>query len=121
MRWRQILCFGMLSWLAPVPLLAAEPDRQGVEFFEGKIRPVLIQHCYSCHSEEAKKTKGGLRVDTRDGLRKGGEIGPAIVPGEVKNSLLIDAIRHSRADLQMPPKAKLSEGVIADFVKWVEM
>jgi len=121
MRWHQALCFGTLSWLAPVPLLAAEPDRQGIEFFESKIRPVLIQHCYSCHSEEAKKTKGGLRVDTRDGLRKGGEIGPAIVPGEVKNSLLIDAIRHSRADLQMPPKAKLSEGVIADFVKWVEM
>ncbi|MBL8795830.1 MAG: PSD1 domain-containing protein [Planctomycetia bacterium] len=102
-------------------LRAAEPDPQGIAYFEKKIRPVLVQQCYACHSEEAKKIKGGLRVDLREGLLRGGESGPAVVPGQVKDSLLIQAIQHAKADLKMPPKVKLPDAVIADFVKWVEL
>ncbi len=95
---------------------------QHAEFFEQKIRPVLVAHCYECHSEKTaatKKLKAGLRVDTREGLRIGGDSGPAVVPKDLKRSLLISAIRHE--DWQMPPKGKLPEAVIADFVKWVEL
>jgi hypothetical protein len=67
-----------------------EPDRAQVEFFETKIRPVLVEHCYKCHSAQAAKLKGGLRLDTRDGLRKGGDSGPAIVPGDPAGSLLLN-------------------------------
>ena len=95
---------------------------EGVEFFEQKIRPVLVNRCYSCHSVEAasKKTlKGGLLLDTRDATRKGGESGVAVVPGKPEDSLLISAIRHE--SIKMPPKGKLADNVIADFVKWVQI
>jgi hypothetical protein len=95
---------------------------ESTEFFEQKIRPVLVDRCYSCHSAKAaaKKTlKGGLLLDTREALRKGGESGPAIVPGKPQESLLIAAIRHE--SIEMPPKEKLPDQVIADFVKWVQM
>jgi hypothetical protein len=88
------------------------------EFFENKIRPVLAGECYECHS--ARQVKGGLRLDWRDALLKGGNSGPAIVPGDAKNSLLITAITHARADLKMPEKGvKLDDAVIRDFIKWV--
>ena len=95
---------------------------EGVEFFEQKIRPVLADRCYSCHSADAasKKTlKGGLLLDTREATRKGGESGPAVVPGKPEDSLLIAAIRHE--SIRMPPKGKLPDDAIADFVKWVEI
>ncbi len=95
-----------------------------VEFFEKKIRPVLVDKCYKCHSADADKVKGGLLVDTRDGIRNSGDNGHAVVPGDVKSSLLIRAIRHEDSDLQMPPKkegGKLSDEVIADFEKWIAM
>lgn len=94
-----------------------------VAFFESKIRPVLVKECYSCHSAEAAKTKklrGGLQLDTREGIRKGGDAGPAVVPGDPKKSLLIAAMRHEPAVEKMPPNGKLSDEVIADFVKWIE-
>src|SRR6516164_8420851 len=68
---------------------ADKPDPAGVEFFEKKIRPVLIEQCYSCHSTEAKKQKGGLLLDSRAGLLKGGDTGPALVPGKPADSLII--------------------------------
>src|SRR5205085_7271600 len=89
------------------------------EFFEKKVRPGLVQHCYQCHSAEAKKLKGGLHLDTRDGVRKGGETGPAIVPGKPADSLLIQALRYG--ELKMPPKGKLPDAIIADFEKWIAM
>ncbi|HVX13878.1 MAG TPA: PSD1 and planctomycete cytochrome C domain-containing protein [Pirellulales bacterium] len=92
------------------------------DFFETKIRPVLVQECYQCHSAQAaaqKKLKGGLLLDTRDASRKGGESGPAVVPGKPDESLLVRALRHE--DFEMPPKGKLPDAVIADFVKWIEM
>ena len=95
-------------------------DETGVEFFEKKIRPVLVSECYKCHSKE-KKVKGELRLDWRGGWQKGGESGSAIIPGRVGKSLLIQAIRHADADLKMPPKKKLSAEQISDFEKWVAM
>lgn len=94
-------------------------DAGGMEFFEAKIRPVLLQHCYECHSAEAKSVKGGLQLDSRAATQKGGDSGPGVVPKSVDGSLLIDALRHD--SFEMPPKGKLPDSVIADFVKWVEM
>ena len=93
-----------------------------VEFFENKIRPVLAENCYSCHSQKSEKVKGGLFLDTKGGLLKGGDNGPAIVAGDPEKSLLIKAIRYTDANLQMPPKdKKLSTEQIADFEAWVKM
>jgi hypothetical protein len=99
--------------------LSADENQKGIEFFENKIRPVLVEHCYQCHAADAKKIRGGLVLDTRDGLLTGGDSGPAIVPENVKRSLLISALRHE--DLEMPPKSKLPDGVIQDFEDWVKM
>jgi cephalosporin-C deacetylase-like acetyl esterase len=88
-------------------------------YFEKKIRPVLVAQCYQCHSTDAKEIKGGLALDSREGIRKGGDSGPAVVPGDVSASLLIAAIRHEDG-LAMPPKSKLTDEQIADFVKWIE-
>jgi hypothetical protein len=88
-----------------------------VAFFEQKIRPVLAEHCYKCHSSRAKKVRGRLRLDSREGVRKGGDRGPAVVPGDVAASLLIKALRYD--ELQMPPTGKLPESVIADFEAWI--
>ena len=100
---------------------AATPDEVGVQLFREKIQPVLEASCYECHSATATKIKGGLRLDSREASRHGGETGPAVVPGDPRKSLLIQAIRHE-GDLQMPAKKpKLADAVIADFVKWVEL
>ena len=77
--------------------------------------------CAKCHASTSEKVKGGLLVDSREGLRKGGDTGPAVVPGNLDESLLITAIRYNDESLQMPPKTKLSDEVIADFEKWVKM
>jgi cytochrome c553 len=102
---------------------AADPiPAEQVKFFESKIRPVLIAQCYSCHSAETKKgPKAGLALDTRDGLRKGGDSGPAVLTGNAKKSLLIKALKGLDDQAEMPPKEKLSADVIADFEKWVTM
>ncbi|QDT44970.1 Planctomycete cytochrome C [Gimesia alba] len=118
--------FQMLVCLCIVLLMScvagaanAEKPSPGLEFFENKIRPVLIEHCYECHSAATTEIKGGLRVDSRDALRSGGENGAAVVPHKADESLLLDALRHE--SFEMPPGKKLSEEVIADFVKWVEL
>lgn len=113
----QISLFAMFT--AGITASAEETD--DVRFFESRIRPVLVESCYECHSHEADKAKGGLWLDSRAGIRAGGDTGPAVVPGNVKDSLLIDAIAHTDPDLEMPPKEpKLSAAVIADFKKWIE-
>ncbi len=91
----------------------------GDAFFEQRIRPLLVEHCYACHSGRAKKQKGGLRLDLRSTVRSGGESGPAIVPGRPEQSLLISAVRHE--SLKMPPERKLSDRAIADLVRWIEL
>ncbi len=95
---------------------------EGLDFFEKKIRPVLADSCYQCHSAKAKKPAGGLLLDSRDAMLKGGASGqPAIVPGDVEKSLLIKAIRYSDAKLQMPMGGKLSAQIIKDFEAWVKV
>ena len=92
----------MIPLLVTLSLLAApEANQEGIEFFEKKIRPVLVGECYSCHSSEAKDLKGSLRLDSRPGVRQGGATAAAVVPGNVSKSLLIAAIR--REGLKMPP------------------
>jgi hypothetical protein len=99
-----------------------EPSREGVEFFEKKIRPVLVESCYACHSAKAKQPQGGLLLDSLEAMRKGGASGqPAIVPGDPEKSLLIRAIRYTDPKLQMPFGSKLPERVIKDFEEWVKM
>lgn len=99
-------------------LAAADLKPADVEFFESKIRPVLVAECYECH--DAKKQKGDLRLDYRDGLLKGGEEGPSIVPGDAKKSLLIQSMAYTHETLQMPKKRpKLDAKIIADFAEWV--
>jgi hypothetical protein len=112
----------LLALLVLLHLLAAVAlaDDAGNEFFEKKIRPVLKQHCYECHSESAKEIKAGLRLDTADGLREGGDSGPAITPGDPDDSLLIKAVRYKEDDLQMPPAGKLPEATIKDLEEWVK-
>ncbi len=99
-------------------------DAGGVEFFEKHIRPVLSQKCYGCHSTESGKTKGGLLLDTREGIRAGGDTGHAVVPGNLKDSLLIKAMSYTDKDIAMPPKkegGKLPDDVIAKFTQWIQM
>ncbi|RBP40437.1 cytochrome c [Roseimicrobium gellanilyticum] len=90
-------------------------------FFERKIRPVLVEQCYECHSTQSKKVKGGLMLDTKEATLHGGDTGPAVVPGKITDSLLIEAIRYGNKDMEMPPKGKLPASVIADFEAWVKM
>jgi len=91
------------------------------DFFESKIRPALVKHCYECHSQESGKMKGELRLDTRAASLRGGDSGAAVVPGKLDDSLLIKAISYDDPGLMMPPKHKLEKAVIADFRKWIEM
>ena len=96
---------------------SATADAARVEFFETRIRPVLVEHCYSCHSTDAKEVKGGLVLDSRQGLLVGGDSGVALVPGNPDASLLLEALRHE--GLEMPPDRKLPDAVIADFAAWI--
>ncbi len=96
-----------------------EPTAEGIKFFEAKIRPVLIDQCYRCHSSEGQGVRGGLSVESRDALAAGGESGPAIVPGDLEQSMLWNAINYR--DFNMPPKTKLPTETIADFRQWIEM
>jgi len=110
--------------LSTSQLVADEkPNAAGVAFFEAKIRPVLIEQCYSCHSAEAaknKKLRGGLYLDSKAGVYSGGDSGPAVAPGKPKESLLVKALR-GQDGLSMPPKQRLSASVVADFERWIEM
>ena len=102
--WAAVVCFG----LAVLSASASSPESSGIEFFEKHVRPVLVENCYKCHSAEAEKLKGGLHLDSKEGVLKGGDTGPAIVPGQPDKSLLIKAVRYGDENLQMPPKNKKS-------------
>jgi len=106
------ILLGGLAW-------SQESDPKRTEFFEKKIRPVLSDRCYSCHSAQAEKLKGSLLLDTREGMLKGGDTGPAIVAGDPKKSLLVKAVHWEDDDLKMPPKKKLAADQIADLEAWI--
>lgn len=111
----------MLALLMPIGSSAtADEATEATAFFESKIRPVLVQHCYQCHSTKSGKSEGGLRLDSRNGIRAGGDRGAAIVPEDAKKSVLLTAISHADPDLKMPPKKeRLPESVINDFKTWI--
>jgi hypothetical protein len=94
---------------------------QAVDVFEKKIRPLLAERCYECHSPAGKSIKGGLRLDTPEDLLKGGDSGPVVVPGDPDKSRLILAVRHTLSDLKMPPKTRLSDREVADLTEWVKL
>lgn len=120
---RSLLLTGIVAFALAPAIRAADPTPEQADFFEKKIRPALTEHCYSCHSADAqakKKLKGGLALDTRDGVRVGGDSGPAVVPGKPADSILVQTIKYN-TDLKMPPKGKLPDAVIADLETWVKM
>ena len=111
----RVIWSGVVS--AATVAVAGPPSTKDREFFETRIRPVLISHCYECHGPESQDLGGGLRLDHRDGLQRGGQSGAAIVAGTPDKSLLIHALRY--AGPEMPPEAPLPEPVIRDFEEWV--
>ncbi|WP_406697760.1 PSD1 and planctomycete cytochrome C domain-containing protein [Singulisphaera sp. Ch08] len=119
-----LLTLWLVAGTSPV-LRAAPPagsDAKGVEFFETQIRPLLANQCYQCHSQESKKARGGLLLDSQEGLLKGGDSGPFFVAGDPEKSLLIKAVRYKEEDLRMPPDGKrLTETQVADLEAWVRM
>ena len=108
------LNIGLLTGFAS---FAKAVEDASTEFFEKRIRPVLVEHCYECHSAGSKSIKGELRLDTRETIRKGGESGTGVVPGDLERSSIISALKFET--VEMPPKGKLSDSVIADFEKWI--
>lgn len=113
----RMLTFLVACWL-PALFVAAQDHEAERDFFEQKIRPVLVEHCFECHSSASAPIKGGLQLDHRDALLQGGESGPVIVSGKPTDSELIKALRWE--SVEMPPAGKLSESIIRDFEKWIE-
>jgi hypothetical protein len=101
-----------------------QPTKEGLEFFEKNVRPILSDRCYECHSTAKNSSKGGLILDSHDGAYKGGDEGPAVVPGNLEKSLLVKAVRYTDPEFSMPPKktgGKLPDDKIAILEQWVKM
>ena len=112
----------ILASLIAVPVLAQEPTKEQAEFYTNKILPIFAENCYRCHSAEGGKDKGGLTLDSRDAILKGGDTGAAVVPGDPEKSLLIKAVSYTDSELQMPPKGeKLTPAQVTDLTAWVKM
>ena len=119
----------VLSWIAFIGGMAidshaedaavARPTPAAIEFFEKSVRPILVQHCYECHS--ADDANGGLALDSRAGLLHGGDSGAAVVPGDPEQSRIIEAVRYKNPDLQMPPANRLAAAEIATLEKWIRL
>ncbi len=123
-RWvamRSVCCLILLSGLLSGAARCADPadlSAADVHFFETRIRPALVKYCYECHSASSEEVGGGLLVDSRESLLRGGEAGPAVVPGEPDDSLIIQALRYD--GIEMPPDDRVSEAVVNDLVEWVK-
>ncbi|MCH7988302.1 MAG: DUF1549 domain-containing protein, partial [Planctomycetes bacterium] len=117
----QTLCVILLCVCASATTVAAENDQKNVsqreKFFESRIRPLLVKHCFACHGP--KKQQADLRLDSREAMLKGNDSGPAIVPGQPNTSRLIEVVRYSDDDIQMPPKGKLAAEQIAVLTEWI--
>src|SRR5436309_6175941 len=112
----------MIAIMLLLSLPAADPaaaEPAATEFFETRVRPVLVENCHGCHSAKSGKHKGGLTLDGRAAILKGGDSGPAVVPGESAKSRLIAAIKYGDTELQMPPKGKLPDKTIDELEAWV--
>ena len=117
---RLMICTAVCLALQFAPTLhAAEPAAAAqIEHFEARVRPVLVQHCYECHGPT--EAKAGLRLDSREGWRKGGDSGPAVVPGNPGGSPLLKAVRHADPAKAMPRDGpRLSDDVVADLERWI--
>ena len=111
----------LLVWQPALSFSAAQDTSAEAGFFESRIRPLLVDHCYACHSAQAEQVKGELLLDSKEGVVRGGKDGPVIVAGEPGKSRLIQAVRWTDKDLRMPPKRRLSERQIADLVEWIKI
>jgi hypothetical protein len=117
---------GILLWL-PAAIACAEtvpppaPDTAGIAFFEKNVRPLLSEHCLECHSVRTGKRKGGLLLDSRDGIAQGGDSGPALLPGNPDQSRLVSAVRGHDPDLRMPPKKPLAPADAEILAEWVRL
>jgi cytochrome c553 len=123
-KYARVLSVAAVLGAASAASASAPSDLAQLDFFEKKIRPVLAQECYECHSADAKKVKGGLLLDTAEGVLKGGDSGPSIVPGKPGKSLLLLTMQHADPDpdMAMPPKKdQLPDQVLADFEQWIKM
>src|SRR5687768_13319170 len=121
MLWRTVTIALALA-MTGTALRAAENSpatAAGIEFFEKRIRPLLVEHCQQCHG--AKQQRGGLSLASVAGMRQGGDRGPAIVPGQPEQSLLLTVVSYADDDLKMPPKGKLKAEQIADLTRWIEL
>ena len=110
--------FLLLAVVSAQGVLADNDDKAGQVFFEKKIRPVLARYCYECHGKE--KQESDLRLDNYKDLLRGGGTGPAVVPNNLDESLIIHVLKYEDEELHMPPEQKLSDEIIEDFVKWIE-
>ena len=120
----RLTCVFALALFAIVPVATlgqrqAADEKKLIEFFEAKVRLLLAENCYNCHSANTN-SRGGLRVDDRNGLIVGGGRGPAVVPGNPQKSLLIQAVRQTHAEVKMPPKKQLTDKQIADLTRWIK-
>jgi mono/diheme cytochrome c family protein len=126
---RRLRQLALLAALVAVPTLvqlaaaadsATATDRDGIDFFEKRVRPVLIERCYKCHSAKSEKLRGNLKLDSREGWLKGGDLGAAVVPGNPDDSPLIQAVRWNDEDFRMPPDKRLPDEQVADLLAWVK-
>ncbi|MCA9216121.1 MAG: PSD1 domain-containing protein [Planctomycetales bacterium] len=114
---RSLYRFAIVIFLAaPSSLVRGDDD---VDFFEANIRPVLVDKCFECHSAKSDSLKGGLRVDTKDGLLHGGDSGPAVVPNDPEQSLILQALSYDDCFYQMPPDGKLDDQIVDNFRNWI--
>ena len=104
----------------PLSISASDLHPKSLEYFESKIRPLLAEKCYKCHSVDSNRIKGGFLIDSKPGLLKGGESGPAIIPGDARNSRLIQMVERHPDFEAMPPKSKLSQSEIASLITWID-
>ncbi|MCA9208129.1 MAG: DUF1549 domain-containing protein, partial [Planctomycetales bacterium] len=113
-----LLAICVLTALASHGLADDALSPEAREFFETKVRPALVEHCYACHSAESKIIRGGLRLDSREGMLRGGDSGPELIPGDAAASLVVSALRHE--SFEMPPEEKLDQSIVAKFSDWIQ-
>ena len=119
-----VLIANFFGFFSAVAVDTATPNAEQLEFFENKVRPLLADKCYRCHSakaEEKGKLKAGLFLDSRAGLLKGGDSGSALTPGDPSKSFLVEAVNYRNEDMEMPPKGKLKDEQIKILTDWVKM